>query len=255
MLQMKYSNLLLNSAGQAIVNNFAWLNLVAVLMGQITTNSSAVWFLSIVLSMIFASGLVYSISQKELYNLETPLLAGLRKGWSRIIQVSFLYILLVVALFVVFAFIGLVLHQTVSYAPRTIGLALFLRPLLIFGICAIVIDNASIGMSVRKSLSMFIRKISQIFIFSAVFVVIQQILLGIIILVIYLSPYRDLLLVSSTGSSLSYFKILELPQIIFYDQVLSLILFPWIAVTFTRLYLSFINASEYAVLSPGQKAA
>ena len=222
---------------------------------KIFTKSSEIWFLSTVSSMIFASGFVYSISQKELHNLETPLLAGLRKGWSRFIQVIFLYILLVIALFLVFGFIGLVLHQSVSYAPRTIALALFLRPLLIFGICAVIIDNASIGVSVRKSLSMFISKISQVFVLGTVFVVIQQILLGIIVLIIYLSPYRDMLSVSPNGISFSYFEMLELPQIIFCDQVLSLILFAWIAVTFTRLYLSFSNTSEHAALSPEQEAA
>jgi hypothetical protein len=263
---MKYLDLVQSSARQAITNKFAWLSIFATLIGQILPSlsesvpaikyvSSEIWFLSAVMSIVLVSGLVYSVSQKELNDLETPALYGWRKGWSKIIQVGLLNILFLIVLVIVLFLIGLILNRSIPYAPRTMILAFLLRPVSLFGICTIIIDNGSMGASVRTSVSMFARNAWQTLVTGGVFIVIQQILLGIIIAFILISPYRDLLLDSSAETSFSYFKILEVPQVIFCDQVLSLIMYPWIAVTFTHLYLRFINDSEYAVRSLRQEAA
>jgi hypothetical protein len=53
----------------------------------------------------------------------------------------------------------------------------------------------------------------------------------------------------------SPFKIFDNPQVVFWDQVLSLILSPWIVIIFTHLFMQFDKESEMAILSSSQEAA
>ena len=266
-MQMKKFDLFVTSARQAITNKFTWLHICAALTGQLipplleSTStikyiSFLIWILSAILSVILVSGLVYSVSQKEIINADISILDGWLKGWSKVIQVYFLNISFFVILVVFFTIIGGLLNRFIPFGFfQTIALPLFVRPFAIFSICAIIINNGSIVAAARTSVLMFVRNVLQTIAISGIFVVLQQVLLGIIILFIGMSPYRDTLLFSPNGNQLSYFKMLEIPQVIFYDQVLSLIMYPWIAVTFTHLYLRFINDSEYSVRSLSQEAA
>jgi hypothetical protein len=260
--KMRYLGLLLNSARQAIANKISWLYIFASLMGQLTALSSPLselipsiksissetWLLSTVLSMIFTAGLVYSVSQKELHNIEISILEGWRKGWSKIIQIGLLTILLLAILFVVIFVIGVIYKKLISFGIlRTLIIALFIRPILNFGTCALVINNCSILASVRVSVSMFMRNAFQTLAVSGMLIIIQQVLLSILVL-LFMNPYSGNLF----GSP---FKIFDIPQVVFWDQVLSLILSPWIVIIFTHLFMQFDKESEMAILSSSQDAA
>jgi hypothetical protein len=256
---MKNLDLLRNAAQQAFTNKIAWLCVLATLIGQIVPAvlqalptfkyvSSGIWFLSAIISTILGSGLVYSVSQKELSRLDISVLDGWRKGRSKIFQVGLLNILILAVLFIFLLLFGVLFERSIPYGLlTTVILALFLRPILYFGICAIVISNRSIGASVRTSVLMFIRNALQILAISCILIVIQRVLLSIIVL-IFMSPYGDMVINSPL-------KMLDIPEVMFCDQVLALILSPWIINIFTYLYLRFNDASEFAVLSPGQEAA
>jgi hypothetical protein len=259
---MKYLDLLRASAREAITNKVSWLYILVALAGQITALSSPltkvipsikfvsseIWFVSTVLSLIFVSALVYSVSQKELHKLASSVLDSWRKGWSKIIQVGLLNILFLVVLFVLLALVGVLLKKLIPYGVLgTFILAPFLRPILNFGICAIIISNASVVAAVRTSISMFIRNILQTLIISGILILIQRVLLDIIVL-IFMRQYGYVLFTSP-------FKSLEIPQVMFWDQVLALLMSPWIVIVFTHLYLSFMNASESTALSTSQEAA
>ena len=259
---MKYLDLLLNSARQALTNKIGWLYTFAALMGQLTALSSPLselipsiksissetWLLSTVLSMIFTAGLMYSVSQKELHNIEISIPEGWRKGWSKIIQIGLLTILLLAILFVVIFVIGVIYKKLISFGIfRALIVALFIRPILNFGTCALVINNRSILASVRVSVSMFMRKAFQTLAVSGILIIIQQVLLSILVL-LFMNTYSDNLF----GSP---FKIFDIPQVVFWDQVLSLILSPWIVIIFTHLFMQFDKESEMAILSSSQEAA
>jgi hypothetical protein len=193
-------------------------------------------------------GLVYSVSQKELHNIEISIPEGWRKGWSKIIQIGLLTILLLVILFVVLFVIGVIYKKLISFGIlRTLIIALFIRPILNFGTCALVIDNCSILASVRVSVSMFMRNAFQTLAVSGILIIIQQVVLSMIVL-LFMHNYADSLL----GSP---FKIFDIPQVMFWDQVLSLVLSPWVVIIFARLFLQFNNVSEMAIVPSGQKAA
>ena len=258
---MKYRDLLLNSARQALTNKISWLYIFAALIGQMTASSSPlsesippiksvsfeIWFLSTVLSIIFTAGLVYSVSQKELHTLNISILDGWRKGWSKIIQVGLFTILLMTIFFIVLLLIGVILKKSISFGILRLIAALLIDPILEFGTCALVINNHSIVTSARVSISIFIKNAFQTLAIGGVLIIIQQVLLSIIIL-LFMHNYSESLL----GSP---FKIFDIPQVMFWDQVLSLGLSPWKVIAFTHLFLQFNNAPEMAIVSSGQEAA
>jgi hypothetical protein len=255
---MKNIDLLRNSAQQAITNKIAWLCVLDTLIGQIVPAisqelpvinyvSSGIWFVSVIISTILGSGLVYSISQKELNHLDISVLEGWRKGWSKIIQVGLLNILILAVLFIFLLLLGRLFETLIPYGLlTTLFFGLLIRPILYFGVCAIIINNHSIGASVRISVLVFVRNIFHILVISFVLIVIQRVLLGILVL-IFMSPYGSMIFTSPL-------KMLDIPEIMFYDQVLALILSPWIIIVFTHVYLHFNGASEVAVLSSRQEA-
>ena len=252
--QMKYLDLLRTSAREAITNKVSWFYIFVALVGQITALSSPLtsiipsiklissefWFVSVVLSWVFISALVYSVSQKELNNHASSVLDSWRKGWSKIILVGLLNILFLVALFVLLALVGVLFRKLIPYG--FLGtLISFIRPILYFGICAIIISNGSVVAAIRTSILMFIRNILQTLVISGILILIQQALLDIIVLV-FMSQY-------DYGILTSPFKTLELPQVMFWDQVLALTISPWIVIVFTHLYLSFMNTSASTTLT------
>jgi hypothetical protein len=198
--------------------------------------------------MIFTAGLVYSVSQKELYNIDSSILDSWRKGWSKIIQVGLLTILLLIILFVFLFAFSVILKKSISFGIlRTLIMVLFIRPILNFGTCAIVINNRSMIASLKMSISMFVRNFLPTLAVSGILIIIQQILLSIIVL-LFMDTYSDNLLVSPL-------QMFDIPLVVFWDQVLSLILSPWIVIVFTHLFTRFDNATEMPILSSSQEAA
>jgi hypothetical protein len=252
-------DLLRNSARQAITTKIAWLCILVTLTGQIVPAilqatpmnsyvSSGIWFSSAVIATILGSGLVYSVSHKELAHLDISVSEGWRKGWSKLIQVGLLNLLVLAVLFVFLLLFSSLFEKIIPYGLlTTVIVALFIRPILYFGTCAIVISNQSIGVSILSSFSMFVRNILQILAISWVLVFIQQVLLGIIVL-IFMSHHTNIMFASPL-------KLLEIPEVMYCDQVLALILSPWIIIVFAHLYLRFSEASEFAVSLPRQEAA
>jgi hypothetical protein len=190
---------------------------------------------------------VYSVSQKELRNLDISILDGWRKGWSKIVQVSLFTILLMTIFFIVLLLIDVILKKSISFGILRLIAALLIDPILEFGTCALVINNHSIVTSARVSISIFIKNAFQTLAIGGVLIIIQQVLLSIIVL-LFMHNYSESLL----GSP---FKIFDIPQVMFWDQVLSLVLSPWKVVVFTHLFLRFNNAPEMAIVSSGQEAA
>jgi len=94
---------------------------------------------------------------------------------------------------------------------------------------------------------MFMRNAFQTLAVSGILIIIQQVLLSILIL-LFMNPYSDNLFSSP-------FKIFDIPQVVFWDQVLSLILSPWIVIIFTHLFMQFDKESEMTILSTSQDTA
>jgi hypothetical protein len=69
-----------------------------------------------------------------------------------------------------------------------------------------------------------------------------------------IGPYHEKV-VSSNGALLPILKILEIPNVIFWGQVLSLLIYPWVVVTFTHMYLQFVHIPQYSGVSPRHEAA
>src|SRR5215212_1479403 len=256
---MKYLNILKRSIRQVITSKLYWLYIcIALILSSrlaIESLTYVTWFLGVISSLTLLSALVYVISQKEFNHLDISVPDSVRKGWSKVIQVGLINILFLTVFFVLFRPVGLLLDQ---FIPRkhflSLALALFLRPMLVFGMCAIIINNDSVGKSAWSSVIMFWKNSLQSTAMSGVLLMIQQVFLGFVILLMGIGPFHEKV-VSSTGALLPIFKILEIPTVIFWGQVLSLLVYPWVVITFTHMYLQFVHISDYSGVSPRQEAA
>ena len=100
---MKYLDLLKSSARQTITSKLFWLYLgITVLLIPFLVIKSlfyVIWFLDIIASLIFITGLVYAISQKESHHIDISVPDGLRMGWSKFLPTGLINIFLLILFF------------------------------------------------------------------------------------------------------------------------------------------------------------
>jgi hypothetical protein len=214
------------------------------------------WLMVTLLTIIHA-GLVYRISQKLLRNCDISVQEGWSRGKSSVIRIFGLFFLLFVPVGLIsLILLRLVFHRVLEpMSIEVIVLQIFLWPLTIFGLCAIVVDKVKIKEAISISFLIARNNLSRAIILSGLFILVQNILLVSLMLIIYISPFRPELSFPVDFRYATYQKILQVPIFNLSYQVITTLLQPWETAVFVIAYLNFTKETLYSALTQRQNAA
>lgn len=196
----------------------------------------------VVVSLIFFIGFVHYISQKHLNHTDISISESWDRGKSllgRVLGVCFLVGTPLIFLFLIYWFI---FPTALATLLATIIFSTVLIPVIHFSLCAIVIDQVKVMKSISTGFQIMSNHLSSSLALGGFFFLLQNILLGLLILIIFSVVPSEIPFPMNFDFS-TYHNLLQVPIISLSNQVAGVMTGSWSVAAFTILYLNFTRES------------
>ncbi len=260
---MDYLQILQDSLRIFQKNKLVWIFGILSLLGAIPLNTGKstpfglecilliLLFIRLIISNIASGSLIYIIHQATLN--QSPIFS---KAWavgkSRFFRILGVTILCSPFVFIIYLFSNIFSSST--YASPILWLIYFFgnsffRIFLVFGYCAVVINNVNGWRAAWTSFLIVIRKYFRIFVLTMGIELTRLLVIAIVIAILSLGSYNIGLPTSFTINYSTYMRVIAIPIVSWANWIFSLFIFTIETIILTLVYMG-LTKNEHSLIPP-----